>query len=193
MALSVLPYSEKSFAVVGDTKTWRENLKELNGKFSPFLSRPDYNGGQKFAAFIFSNKHLQTVQAELARINAGQVQPKPIEPKKPKDVGVSRVSLPGVASLPIPTTTMVAPEGMQYVHYTKPIALPRVGQTVLIDAGAAGQSTQRVIQVLSQSDPKVIDYVSIGVDMSTPSSALQIINGAWQAYGVLQPHTITFY
>lgn len=36
--LKIIDYSEKAIAVIGDTKAWKEKLKELGGRFSPGLT-----------------------------------------------------------------------------------------------------------------------------------------------------------
>lgn len=54
MSLNLVPYSEKSFKVEGDTKTYRQELKDLGGKFNPWL-----RGGP---GWIFSNKRRSSIE-----------------------------------------------------------------------------------------------------------------------------------
>ena len=52
--LKMVEYSEKSFAVIGDTKEIKGNLKEMGGRFNKFLSCG--------AGWIFSNKKREEVE-----------------------------------------------------------------------------------------------------------------------------------
>lgn len=60
--LEIVDYSEKAIVVFGDTKAIKEQLKELGGRFNPFLN---YNG-EKRAGWIFSNKKADKVRELLA-------------------------------------------------------------------------------------------------------------------------------
>lgn len=60
--LEMVDYSEKAIAVFGDTKTIKEQLKELGGRFNPALN---YNG-EKRAGWIFSKKQADKVRELLA-------------------------------------------------------------------------------------------------------------------------------
>ena len=52
--LKIIEYSDKSFVIVGDTKQYKEQLKELGGKWNPNLK------GQP--GWIFSKIHKDKVQ-----------------------------------------------------------------------------------------------------------------------------------
>jgi hypothetical protein len=56
--LQIVDYSEKAFAVVGDTKKIKAKLMILGGKFNPKLSCG--------AGWIFSKKRMQSVRLALA-------------------------------------------------------------------------------------------------------------------------------
>lgn len=58
----IVEYSEKSIAVFGDTKSIKDELKALGGKFNPALK----NNGEKRAGWIFSKKQADKVRALLA-------------------------------------------------------------------------------------------------------------------------------
>lgn len=60
--LEIVDYSEKAIVVFGDTKAIKEQLKELGGRFNPFLN---YNG-EKRAGWIFSKKKADKVRELLA-------------------------------------------------------------------------------------------------------------------------------
>ena len=64
--LKLLQYSDKSFLVVGETKNYREQLKELKGKFTTDLS--NYDG----CAWLFTLQRLDSVKNYL---RTGSVDP----------------------------------------------------------------------------------------------------------------------
>lgn len=53
----IVPYSDKAFAVIGDTKPIKDTLKGLGGKFNPYLKCG--------AGWIFNLKKLDDVQKTL--------------------------------------------------------------------------------------------------------------------------------
>jgi hypothetical protein len=59
-SLEIEKYSEKSIAVFGDTKYYKEELKELGGKYNPNL-----NGK---AGWIFSNKNRDKLEEWVKNI-----------------------------------------------------------------------------------------------------------------------------
>ena len=56
--LEIVDYSEKSIAVFGDTKSVKEQLKKLGGRFNPSLN---YNG-EKRAGWVFSKRKADKVK-----------------------------------------------------------------------------------------------------------------------------------
>ena len=58
----IVEYSEKSIAVFGDTKSIKEELKAIGGKFNPALK----NNGEKRAGWIFPKKQADKVRELLA-------------------------------------------------------------------------------------------------------------------------------
>jgi len=55
--IGIVDYSEKAFALVGDTKPIKDKLKELGGRFNPSLKCG--------AGWIFSKKHLEAVKKAI--------------------------------------------------------------------------------------------------------------------------------
>ena len=56
--LKIVDYSEKSFAVIGDTKPVRKQMKQLGGAWNPALTCG--------AGWIFSNKARERVEVFIA-------------------------------------------------------------------------------------------------------------------------------
>lgn len=80
-AFELVNYSEKAFAVVGDTREIKDLLKENGGRFNPALNI----NGVKCAGWIFSKKSLQAVRLALIGytvqdITVDQEQPEPEQP-----------------------------------------------------------------------------------------------------------------
>ena len=59
--VELVKYSEKAVAVFGNTKPIKDTLKELGGKFNPFLKR----NGAATPGWIFSARHEGTIRATL--------------------------------------------------------------------------------------------------------------------------------
>lgn len=69
--INIVDYSEKAFAVIGDTKPIKDKLKELGGSFNPRLSCG--------AGWIFSKKRLDEVTKALS-----ESEPEPIKIYEPQ-------------------------------------------------------------------------------------------------------------
>lgn len=75
--LFIHDYSERSIAVFGsDTKTHKDTLKELGGKFNPALTDPK-NPESKAAGWIFSKSKLEQVKSFIESLTTSIVQAKP--------------------------------------------------------------------------------------------------------------------
>ena len=55
--IRLIDYSEKAFAIIGETKEIKETLKSLGGRYNPHLTCG--------AGWIFSKKKEQEVRAKL--------------------------------------------------------------------------------------------------------------------------------
>lgn len=73
-------YSEKSFAVIGNTQPWKDRLgkNEQGGSFNGNLTMQGRDGVQyKVAGWIFSNNRYPNVSQFVESANAGAIQPAP--------------------------------------------------------------------------------------------------------------------
>jgi hypothetical protein len=67
--LEIIPYSEKSFVLTGEgTKAIKDTLKEMGGGFGTRFTHPTTS--EKFAGWVFSNKHLSAVKAIVEHIQS---------------------------------------------------------------------------------------------------------------------------
>lgn len=76
--LEIVDYSEKAIAVFGDTKSIKEQFKELGGRFNPALN---YNGGKR-AGWIFSKKKADEVRNLMDSEKVGAVEELPALPEE---------------------------------------------------------------------------------------------------------------
>ena len=65
--MEIVDYSDKSIAVYGETKPWRENLKSLGGRFNQNL--------RDGPGWIFSKKHDDKVSSFVQRANDEYIEP----------------------------------------------------------------------------------------------------------------------
>ena len=59
-SINIQEYSDKTFVVRGDTKPYKESLKNLGGKWNSRLSEKD--SGEKFGAWLFFNTKRDSVE-----------------------------------------------------------------------------------------------------------------------------------
>ena len=83
--LEIVDYSEKAIAVFGDTKTIKDELKKLGGKFNPALK----HNGEKRAGWIFSKRQADKARALLApSVEAAE---SVTLPEPPKEINITDV------------------------------------------------------------------------------------------------------
>lgn len=92
--LEIVDYSEKAIAVFGDTKSIKEQLKEIGGRFNPSLN---YNG-EKRAGWIFSKKQTDKVRELLASAKIeeepAEISPEAVEelPALPEEIYIPELA-----------------------------------------------------------------------------------------------------
>jgi len=89
--IQIVDYSEKAFAVIGDTKPIKDKLKSLGGSFNPRLSCG--------AGWIFSKKRLEDVTKALTE-ETTETEPGTLETQSPE------ISYPETVILPTPKTNI---------------------------------------------------------------------------------------
>lgn len=87
--LVFVEYSEKAVAVFGDTKAFKEQFKELGGRFNPSLN---YNGERR-AGWIFSKKQADKVRGLLTPVKSEEEETNIIEWKKIPFIGYESIEL----------------------------------------------------------------------------------------------------
>lgn len=69
--LEIVDYSEKAIAVFGDTRTIKDELKSIGGKFNPRLN---YNGGKR-AGWVFPKNKREELESMLNNIYTNENEP----------------------------------------------------------------------------------------------------------------------
>lgn len=174
--LNTVDYSDKSFIVFGNaTKTYKQQLAELGGKFNMYLKeRPGFPGG---AGWIFFTKNKGLVYKFLNQVNSGEI--KHHEAVMHQDInGDNGMNLP----------TVIAPIKQSNYQYVKwKVFKPSEGMKVTIKAG--GVSVEgKVLQVETHNNIVDTAYISLGAN----TSKLVITNGFWTVHGYMVEHRVHF-
>ncbi len=78
MSINIVNYSEKSIAVLGETKPIKEHLSALGGKWNPSLT----HNGEKVAGWIFVTSKRDEVKKVLVSYSQGTLGDAPVKEKK---------------------------------------------------------------------------------------------------------------
>lgn len=120
MNLTIVDYTDLSYAVFGNTELWRTQLLELGGKFNPNLR------AGKGWIFSKSNGNIQRLQSLVQQINEGRIAPNNVAPIYPRNnyTGEHYNNLPtfNINYAPTPSTSNI----IQNPNY---VATPRYNQT----------------------------------------------------------------
>lgn len=78
MSINIVNYSEKSIAVLGETKSIKEHLSAIGGKWNPSLT----HNGEKVAGWIFVISKRDEVKKILMSYSQGTLGDVPVKEKK---------------------------------------------------------------------------------------------------------------
>jgi hypothetical protein len=178
--LLISDYSEKSFVVYGNTKPYKESLKNMGGRFNKYLKIDD----EKVPGWIFSMKNKEEVANFVLGVNSGEIME-------------SSTQLPS-ASNDLPTVSKprnTSSASFQWVKYK--IFRPRESQKAqLTTEEKNGNKTTRssiegqVIKIESHND--IVDTVYIQFEGHESPSLGVICRGKWQIFGYFKDHSIYF-
>ena len=79
MSINIVNYSEKSIAVLGETKPLREHLSAIGGKWNPSLT----HNGEKVAGWIFVSSKRDEVKKVLTSYSQGSLGDAPVKKEYP--------------------------------------------------------------------------------------------------------------
>jgi hypothetical protein len=79
MSINIVNYSEKSIAVLGETKPIKEHLSAIGGKWNPSLT----HNGEKVAGWIFITSKREEVKKVLMSYSQGTLGDAPVKKEYP--------------------------------------------------------------------------------------------------------------
>ena len=161
-------YTPKSFVVYGDTKSFKDTLKSLGGRFNGNLTID----GVPTKGWVFPTKSKEVVLEAVTRLNSGQ------NADLPNQNSEVTSDLPTIATPP-------RLGAYQYVKFK--IYKPHEGQ--FVDLKTEGKTIRgRVLKTETHDD--IVDTVYI--DFNGQTSLCVICNQRFQIFGYTVPHSIFF-
>lgn len=185
-------YSDKSFAVYGDTKPYKDELRQLGGKFNSNLK-----GGP---GWIFPNKLIDDVAEFVAVANNALRQASPkintnIVKTYSKPVTKPRSLIPKITpianlSLVDNKNNFVAEDGVRYQIIVNTCPLPFIGQGVTF-VGNNEKIDYTVLDMMT--DKNDILLTNDEEEKNETSVRAVIINGKWQIFAMIENHELIFH
>lgn len=166
-------YSDKSIAVYGDTKPWKNNLMNLGGRYNKNL------GGQP--GYIFSRDKEGELMQFLADAQAGQVQP---AQERVKQIRKTTGQITGQVQQPYAGT-----DGLYYQVISYNVEYPVVNQEVIISFG--DQNVEYVVKQIENTQLPV-DSILIEPKGGQGLSRAIVAKGKWQIEGMQGDHKLIF-
>lgn len=160
--MEIVDYSDKSFAVIGDTKEFKDVLKEAGGRFNKNLTIDE----KTVAGWIFSNSKREDVEKILDDVAEGLIEPVAAVPYK-RPAATSRTASRAIPSRPPKSTSTLASEFS--AAFAEPLFNPAV------DAAVTANKMEFVVAARPESGWMVLEKVS---DASTVNA--YIIGGVWK-------------
>ena len=158
-------YSEKSFAVYGNTREHKDTLKALGGKFNKYLKID----GERKVGWIFNKQKQENVVEFIMKANSGQTD----------------YQLPISDTTGLPTVNPQKNQKYQFVKYK--VYKPRDGQKVQLKV--SGKTVDgEIVKIETHND--IVDTVYIDFDGQT--SMAVISRGKWQIWGYNVSHSLFF-
>jgi hypothetical protein len=216
--IEVINYTPKSLAIIGDTRVWSENIKELGGKFNRNLKV----GESVVPGWIFSKNKEDVVKQFVENANSTKLEPmRKTSPSagmsqyvsssqqnikygikssslNNNDNVVQNEMLTPVTILKHQSFTINYPtiftssDGLTYQVSIMP--LPKIGQQVTLLF--AGESLNYEIIALENDEPPHHNAIisSLPDDGTEPTqSPISVISGMWKVTGFEEEHTLIFH
>lgn len=161
-------YTSKSIAVFGDTKDYKDMLKDMGGKFNRNLT----NSEQETApGWIFSNKKEANVKKFVDDINST------INPAKQVKSNVRTVA----QKIEFPNVYAADDKEYQIIFFT--VMLPKIGSSFTVrknDSDDESNKTGTIGKILSENYP--FDHIAVTFDDDDDNVEyeMKIINGKWK-------------
>ena len=179
----------KGYAVFGNTKDYKEQLKALGGRYNSNL------GGRP--GWIFGSKVLNQLQEFVDQVNSGtEISiPAPNIPTTTTRVSqtVPKTQVPMTRTKPItiPTTVtypnvFTAADGKQYQLVMHTVNYPVEGENVTVNF-TQGMMPCTITSVIQSSGHFIVTDIKSGTTFD-----VKLVNGQWQIPSVAEPHSLSF-
>lgn len=214
--LTAVYYQHNKILIQGNTKKWKENLKELGCRYVAHL--PEYNNT---AGWTCMKDRQEVVMQFIANANAGLVQPKAWSPREQTAPGATAgAPMVGRDATPVAMNPADALALLRQTQAAQPAVAtpaPPQQQTVAFPnlfIGADGLAYQVIVYVAPvpvagkgvtvRAGEEINDYVIVSTAQSTPYDTavisheeetlnLALVAGHWQVVGRTDIHTVTFH
>lgn len=205
--MEIIEYSDRSIAVVGDTKSVKDQLKELGGKYIPQL-KDKTNPDIRFAGWVFSNNKREQVEEFINSVNevptlsnnnkhdilshdvgTGKTGRPVILPKSKPIVIIPKTKLETTLNNINYPNNFTASDGVSYQIIIQTCPLPKLDQIVTLKY--QGQNYEYRVTKFNVNNPITdIELLSLA-DQSTVARAV-VLNGKWQLFAALENHEFVF-
>lgn len=200
--MEIVEYSDKSFAVYGDTKPYKDELKELGGRYNANL--------RDGPGWIFSNTKLSAVEeffdavkepspksSPKVNTNAPKTYSKPAPKTYTRPVVKPRATVPKITpmnniSMNDNSKTFIGQDKVEYQIIVTVCPLPHIGQIITVDSLDKTLAGDYEIIIISDLPDQNFGYGRGNGDDELVGSAT-IINGRWQLKHVVSSHEIIFH
>lgn len=172
----------KGYAVFGNTKDYKDDLKALGGRFNGNL------GGRP--GWIFGSKVLTQLQEFVDQVNSGTESstiPAPnIHTKVSQIVPQTRtkpITIPTTVTYP---NVFTAADGKQYQLVMHTVNYPVEGENVTVNF-SQGMMPCTITSVIQSSGHFIVTDIKSGTTFD-----VKLVNGQWQIPSVAEPHSLSF-
>ena len=165
--MEIVDYSEKSFAVYGDTKDFKTQLKDFGGRFNRYLKID----GETQMGWVFSKKRQEEVAEFVLQANAGEIE--------------SNTTIPTLGGTGMPTISNPKTNTYQFVKFK--VYKPHEGQKVQLKVD--GKTVDGLV-TKTETHNDVVDTAHVEFDGQT--SLAVISRGYWAIWGYNAKHSLFF-
>lgn len=123
--LETINYSEKAIVIYGNTKEYKEQLKQLGGRFNPYLTI----NGTKQAGWVFSKQKTELINNFIASLN-GQTFNEVCTPCKYELPTKVQTETPIVTPVIASSEPIVTPEPEPIIQEQKQVETPKIKQVI---------------------------------------------------------------
>lgn len=182
-SLQMVDYSDKSFAVIGNTKPFSSQMKELGGRFNRYLKV----NNEQVPGWIFSKTRQEEVAAFLLDPSKSSSSSTNTHSSLPSSISSSTSSSTNSNNgLPVVQPPRGTGQNYQYIKFK--IYKPRVGMKVTLKTEGEATMHGEVISVETSDGDVDGVYMSFGEQTTYACICRQ----KWQVFGYNKNHSLFF-